>query len=369
MKYPLKVRQIALFFIAFLPIVKMFTMPKSATEASNENMWISVLINLIIDYVTILILIKVNKIHNKPFYQILKDKFGVVFAKTVLCFYLFYFLIKAFTPIFELRNFVQNSFYATSIRVFPFVPFFILSTFLCVKKLNVLGRLADLAWILTTIGVGLILFLSISNADFGAILPIINKDNDVIKGSFYTAPWFTDASYFLFMIGYYEKDKKSTLKLSLGFWAHGLLILLFSITFYCTFTFVAKREFFPLSEISKYSGVINAIGRFDYIAILMLLVTNTIAVALPLFFATKVAMAIFDSERGLIFAIIINLLQLVVATFFERYQQYVISIIHLKLSLFMFALGNLLPILLIFIKPKNSQALDKNNHLTKRGLV
>jgi hypothetical protein len=35
----------------------------------------------------------------------------------------------------------------------------------------------------------------------------------------------------------------------------------------------------------------------------------------------------------------------------------------------MFALGNLLPILLIFIKPKNSQALDENNHLTKRGLV
>lgn len=367
MKYPLKVRQIALFFVAFLPIVKMFTMPKSATEASNENMWLSILINLIIDYATIIVLIKVNKIHDKSFYQILKDKFGVTFAKTVLCFYLFYFLIKAFTPIFELRNFVQNSFYATSIRVFPFVPFFILSTFLCIKKLTVLGRLADLTWILTVIGVGLILFLSIANADFGAILPILNKNNDVIKGSYYTAPWFTDASYFLFMIGFFEQDKKTTLKLSLGFLGHGLLLLLFCITFYCTFTFVAKREFFPLSEISKYSGVINAIGRFDYIAILMLLVTNTIAVALPLFFATNVAMTIFDSQKPLLFAVIINLLHLIVATFFERYQQYIISIIHLNLPLFMYALGNLLPILLIFIKPKKPLSKSENRLIKKRG--
>ncbi|MBO5286314.1 MAG: GerAB/ArcD/ProY family transporter [Clostridia bacterium] len=366
MNYPLKTRQIALFFIAFLPVVKMFTMPKSAAEACNEDMWISILLCLIIDYATILALIKINKTHQKPFYDILKDRFGTITAKTIFFVYFLFFMIKAFTPIFELRNFVQNSFYSTSLRTFPFVPFFILSVYFCTKKYSVLGRLSDLLWIMTVLGVSLILFLSIANADFGAIMPIFNNGLNIFKGSYFITPWFTDASYLLFMIGFFKHEEKTTLKLSLAFLAHGIIILLFSIVFYCSFTFVAKREFFPLSEIAKYSGVINAIGRFDYIAILIILISNTVSVALPLYFATKTLSMIIPIKNNVIIPIIINVSHLIIATFFERYQQFIIAIIHLNLSPVMLCLGNIAPFLLLFIKPKKAD-FTNNKALLKRS--
>jgi hypothetical protein len=55
-KYQLKTRQICLFIIAFLPITKLFMMPSIATKFANEDMWISVFINLLLDFTTIFIL-------------------------------------------------------------------------------------------------------------------------------------------------------------------------------------------------------------------------------------------------------------------------------------------------------------------------
>ena len=95
------------------------------------------------------------------------------------------------------------------------------------------------------------------------------------------------------------------------------------------------------------------------IAILIILISNTVSVALPLYFATKTLSVIIPIKNNVIIPIIINVSHLIIATFFERYQQFIIAIIHLNLSPVMLCLGNIAPFLLLFIKPKKADFTNK----------
>jgi len=305
-KKDLSVRQIALFFIAFLPVTKIFIMPKDASNIANEDMWLSVLFALSFDFLTIFVLSKVNKKHDKTIYQILEDNFGIVIKDIILVILIFILLFKAFTPIYEQKNFVQNTMYETSPTAFIFAPFFIISTYLATRKLRAIGRLADLCWFFTLIGFLLLISLSIENSDFLAILPIGANGVNIFKANYFIAPWFCDAIYFLFFLGRYNNSKKSTKTILLGFLVSALITLIFSIVFYAVFTFTSGRELFALAEISKYSTVINSIGRFDYIGIFSILISNTISVSFPVFIIVDILKEIFKKDLSVIFSLIVS---------------------------------------------------------------
>ena len=68
MEYSLKTRQICLFLIAFLPIPKMFMMPSIVAGIAEEDMWISTIFNLFLDFTTIFFLITLLQIWKLNFY-------------------------------------------------------------------------------------------------------------------------------------------------------------------------------------------------------------------------------------------------------------------------------------------------------------
>lgn len=353
-KKDLNVRQIALFFIAFLPVTKIFIMPKDASNIANEDMWLSVLIALTFDFFTIFILTLVNKKHNKTIYQILEDKFGVIIKDIILILLILVLLFKAFTPIYEQKNFVQNTMYETSLASFIFAPFFIISTYLSTRKFRAIGRLADLCWFFTIVGFLLLISLSIENSDFLSILPIGANGLNIFKANYFIAPWFCDAIYFIFFLGRYNNSKNSTKTILLGFIISSFFTIIFSIVFYAVFTFTSGRELFALAEISKYSTVINSIGRFDYIGIFSILISNTISICLPLFFIVDILREIFKKDLTVIFSLIVSGIYLILFLFFEPYHATIITLTHTIISPVIFLFFNVLPLTLIFIKPKKA---------------
>ncbi len=273
----LKPRQIAFWFIAFLPVTKLATMQKTAAAFANEDLWISVLLNILLDLVSIAVLIKTNDLYGKSFYTILEDFGGTVFAKTVLGFYFLFFIAKAFPSLIETSVFVQNTLYETSPTAFSFVPFFITATYICSMKLRAIGRVSDVVWLLTLIGVTVIIILSFESADFYSVLPIGANGINILIAAKKISPWFSDSAYFLFLIGKYNDEKRSSTKILSGFAVASFITLFFSVTFYAVFEGLSGSELFPLAEISKFSSVINAIGRFDYFGIFLITFSTVIA--------------------------------------------------------------------------------------------
>jgi hypothetical protein len=219
-------------------------------------------------------------------------------------------------------------------------------------KLKTIGRLSDILWLITLIGTFLLFSLALSDVDFGAILPIGANGIKIFKGSYYLLNWFTDASYLLFMIGFFNIDGKKIFMPILGFLGYTLLTVGFCIVFYSVFIYISGRELYAIAEISKYSNVINSIGRFDYMAIFCLLLPHTVSIILPLYFACNILTTLFGEKHKLIICILVCLIVYIPLIYFNSYVVGILDFIHVYMTPFVFVLGNVLPCFVLLMKGK-----------------
>lgn len=360
MNYPLKTRQICFFAIAFLPITKLFMMSSVVASVSKEDMWISILINVLVDFLTLFAIFSLVKNEEGTLKDILTKAVGEKLTKIILLSYVFYFLIKAIIPFNEQEAYVIQTLYLTMPNALAFLPVFIVPVYLSSKKLRIIGRCSDAVWIFTLIGFVLIFALSIGNINLNAILPVgANNAKTIVRGSTKALVWFGDSAYFLFFLGNFYKDKKYRLKILLSFALSLLLVLLFALIFWCTFTSIAFRQRFALTEISKYMTVINNIGRFDYFAIFLLLFSGVFSLSLPIFFASRILSDLFDIKNKYVFPVITTAVVCFVSIFLNKFFVTIENFLINDAWIIFLLFGNVLPIFIGFCARLNRR---RNNY-------
>lgn len=355
-KYSIKSSQISFLFLALLPIGKLVLMPSTVSFYSNEDGWITVLLIFILDILLLWFLLKMTKKFDKPLFEVLEENVGGFCAKAVFFLYAVYFLLKGFMPFFEQKDYIESMLYDTSPSILTFLPFFIASALACVKDLRVLTRCSVLCALSTVLGLGLVLFLSVSEADFTALLPIGgNPFYDTALSAYKILFWFSDSIYMLFFMGNFKYDKKGALRIFFFYAAAAAIVCFFVVVFYGMFESVAVRQLYALSKMSKYNVALSNVGRFDYIAIFLLIFSSVFSCILPLFFAAFCLKCAFGLQYKLIPAIIVNTLvgaAIIVlnskfSNVFVAYQNY--------LTPFFIVMAYVLPLSLIFMRRKNEQ--------------
>lgn len=351
MEKQLKVRQICLFFISFMPIIKFFILPSLIAQAAEEDMWLSSLFNVGLDLTAILSTLYISVKYDTDFYSLLNRTFGKVFAKVLMGFYAVFFLLKAINPILELAFYVKLTLYEAVPSDFYFMAFFLVPFFLSLKPLRVIGRCADVFWIFTIIGIVILLALSVPNVDLGVMLPIGARGTlNVFKGSYRSLNWFGDGVYMLFFMGNFKCEKKGAAFIVLSYIAASLLVILYMVMFYAIFSSTADRQSFSLTEISKYSTSINNIGRFDYIGIIFILASEVFAISLPLYFGTHCVKLITERQKDYVTPIIYVLIPIIILLFL-RERLYTLGTIILTYGSAFFALmANVIPLLTLTLK-------------------
>ena len=362
MQYQLKTRQICFFFIAFLPVTKIFMLPSIFAKLAENDMWISCLSNILLDLSAVFAVILTCRKTDTDFFGLLKNTFGNTGSKIILSFYIVYFFIKVILPINEQKDYIEITFYETLPNILTFVPIFLISYYISVKKLRIVGRCADVIWIITSLGLLLLIGLSVTNADIWALLPVgVRGAKAVLSGSYAALSWYGDGVYLMFLIGQFAYKKKDGIKIIAAYLIESLSVLLFIILFYCIFTSTADRQIFSLSEISKYSSVIINIGRFDYIGILLILYASVFALSMPLFFASLILSEITGFKKPWICALIINGAMFAFIMFFSEFfstiQNYIIN----YAGIYFLILGNIFPLFTPLLKSeKKKNALYQN---------
>lgn len=360
--YQLKTRQICFFLIAFLPITKFFSLPSILSSFANEDLWISALISLVFDLLTLIPILLVCKKTDKTFVEILEDIFGKNGSKIIAFLYVVYFMAKAILPLNEQKDYVEFTLYTLTPNVFYFLPLFILAFYLCFKRIRVLGRLSDILWMVTVNGFITLIVLSLSNADFSAILPVgANGITNILRGFFASLNWFGDSVFIFLLIGTFKWEKGTSLKVLLSYLIGAVMVLIFMIIFYSIFTSIAFRQRFALTEISKYTTVINNLGRFDYIGIFMILFSNMFALCLPLYFSSKLIRYIFSIKKLWISPIIVVLIQVIITLCFNEYFVSIEYFMTRYFTFYFFALSFILPVTISLI------TLRRTNYAIKKG--
>ena len=319
MTEPLKTRQICFFFVALLPVAKFFTAPSVTCGVCGEDLWISALLNGLADILTVGALYFLLRDENCDFFTLVENFFGKAVAKTVAVFYIVFFLIKTVLPMNEVKNYVELTLYITSPNIMTFMPVFIAVFYIAVKRLRVVGRISDGILPIAVAGYFFTFLLSVSDADFGAILPVGARGTySILDGAYSSSVWFTDGAYFLFFVGNYVKGKRDGLKILLAAALSSLIVVAFFIVFYGTFTSIAQRQRFALTEISKYTTAINNMERFDYIPVFALLFTAIFSLSLPFYFAAELVTRLLPVNR-VVAATAVCAPSVILLLFFENY--------------------------------------------------
>ena len=362
MNYALKTRQVCLFIIAFLPLSKLFVLPSVLAKIANEDLWLCTVLSLFLDFITLSAVLYACKKADTDFFGLLRANFGKVGEVIVLVLFLIYFTFKAINPLTEQNEYVKLTLYTLMPTLLYFLPFFIVCFYLCTKKLRILGRAADIMWLATIIGVIILFAMSISNADFSAILPIGARGfNAIIKGSYKSLNWFGDSAYLLFFIGRFKYKKRDYIKIICSYLIHAVIVTSFVIIFYSIFTSIAYRQRFALTEISKYTVVINNMGRFDYVGIMLILLSNMFSLSLPLYFSCKILNRLFNFKRVFIAPIIVVSIQVIIMVFLNENITGFISIIQDYGGIYFLIVGNILPVFSALLKPKEKIYANQAN--------
>lgn len=360
MNRQLKTRQVCLFAVAFLPVTKFFLLPSVLASECGRDMWIACLLDVLADAAAVISVLILNSLTDKTFFELLEITFGKTIKNLLLFLYFIYFFVSALLPISEQRNYVDHTLYETPPSFITFLPFFIISAYLGLKQLRVLGRAADVMWIFTCSATVFLFFLSLQSADFFAIFPIGRQGaGKIVSAGMKGYGWFGDAVYLLFMVGRFDRKKNDGKKLFLSFILAEFFVLLFVFMFYCIFTSISWRQIFALTEFSKYATVINNVGRFDYIAILFILFVGVFSLSLPLYFAVTVLCEIFGENKRWIFSLAVNGGVMILSYLLDENLASLKQIVTGYGFWFFFVFGNILPILSVFLK-KEKRKIEKS---------
>ncbi len=347
----LKTRQICLFYIAFAPMIKLFYLPSVLAGVAYEDMWICAVVNLLLDLITLVPILIVCEREEKDFISLIKDSFGEKGAKFIFVLYAIYFFTKAFLPLQEQKEFIKISLYINLPTDLFFLPFFIASFYLCLKPLRAFGRVADIAWFFTLTGYVILMALTFNNVDFPAILPVGAQGlRNVFKGSYLATTWWGDCIYLMFFIGNFRGGKKATKRIFLSYVIVGIIVIFALIFFWGTFTSIAPEQKFAMTQLSKYSSVINNTARFDYVGILFILFSCVFSLSLPLYFVSTLLSEVFTLNQKWIIPLTVNLSMLILTLVLNEYMATLTTVIERYLSAFFIVMGNLLPIFILLLR-------------------
>lgn len=302
-------RQIYFFLACVAPVGKLILMPTQLVKFSANDLLFPAAVNFLMQAVVVFLVMLLSR-SEKSFYELLSYTFGKAAAKIVTALFSLFLFYAALMPLIEQKLFVQSVFYDTLPSVTAFAPFFLFSAYMCAKPLVSFGRTWDVLAPLSIVGYIGIMALSVTKADFGALMPAgAAGAKGFFSGTAYTMSWFFDTAILLSLMGKFDYRKGMAWKSALFYLAGGAAVLFFLAVFYGIFSDIAVRQIFAFAKISKYFSAVAMLGRIDYIFIFALALVMAFYCALPVQAGTDLLRQAFGGEKALpaVYSICVNL--------------------------------------------------------------
>lgn len=359
-------RQLGLFLAFFLPCARLLELPRLLAEYAGGDLLLPALVGLINEFFAVFALFLTVKKLKKSIFQMVAERFGSGFSKTLYALYAAFFLLSSFVPLLDAEKFSHAAFSDASPTFFAFAPFFLLSGFVCVKGIKAIGRSADLTPLLFCIPLLGIFVMSVGQADFTALLPLFEKP--VLKtaaATYKVLPHFLGGALAVPLVGGAYEYKDGDGKRILPAYAVGAVItLLFLAVFYGVYGPLAPKTHYAVSKIAQYFPALAVVGRIDLLFVYAFTVVLFFYVALPLQLSVDCFVKATGFGNKPLISAVLNVVLFVLILFFNRHYDtlYVFFSETLALAYIVFTLvlPQLAPLLLLG-KKKNDRGRYQTN--------
>lgn len=348
-------RQLAVITAVGFTITKLHILPASLAHFSNEALWLSALINILIDFLLLLLVLKLTReAKNENVILFLENKFGKTFAKTLCFLYAVFFMVKAFIPIYEQKNSIELTFYETQPTFLTFMPFFLVAFYVIYKGVRPYARSMEISMWLFVLGIAVLLLLSAFSGNYSSLLPIVPSNASFLNGSLKSLIWFGDPLYLLFFAGKIERSKNHDKNIIISFIIYAIITLAILVIFYSIFDVIAERQYYASLKMSKYSISLSDIGRFDYLGAFLLSGINVFQVCLPLIFASILLSYCFNFKNKVIPALIVTVLETLFSVLTQNDFFKSLNFIQNYAVYFFIVMTYLLPIIMLLKRRKTN---------------
>lgn len=352
-------KQLSVLLFTIITAAKLLTLPALYATYASRDAWFAALLNFLLDGALLaVLLVTVNKFDGETFYEVLERNLGRAMAKIVYFLYFIYFLFKAMVPVMEQKNYVEITLYETAPTVLTFLPFFFIAFYLCVKGLKTMSRLSEIIIWMTALGLGLALFLSFSDARPQYLLPILKNPLNLTLSAVYGAfIWYGQPLVILFLMGGIKRDRHFCRDVIITYAAAMIVCVLFIALFISIYGDFAPRQIYAVGRMTKYAIALANVGRFDYIATLLLNFSSVLALSVPLIFATECLRQVFGGKRMWLLSLIVNGIMFLSTVILHASFSAVIEAFAKYFTPAMLFFAYIMPLATLFMKRRKTDAL------------
>lgn len=268
-------RQAAIMLALSIVSLKLLILPALLSRYTIKYSYVSVVCGLMIDFVFMLIVIAImKKFPHATFSELIERAFGKI-TRYVLNFILsLYFLFKGILIVKETHNYFNETLFENINWWFFIIPMLVLMFFMILKDLKTISRSIEFFFWLIVAGIVLTIAVPIKTVDFSNLLPLFSRDMlGVFDSLFYCNFSFGDYFVLLMMLGRVDFKSSSTKKILWHVVITNFFVIAFYVIFVAMFGNISVNQTLAISDIPLHSNITSAIGRLDWIIIIIWSIT------------------------------------------------------------------------------------------------
>lgn len=325
-------------------------------------MLIAALLGLTIEFIPFCCLLFLCKRSKTAPIEALERRCGAPTARIFCGVYGLFLLSYAVLPLLDLEKFSHAAFSDTSPTFFIFAPFFVLCGFICTKGLSAYGRAADLLPVLFLLPILGLIGMSLSEADFTRLLPVMEKPLTVsLKAVWKTTAYFSCSGLLLPMMSAYQYRDGDEKKLLPAFGVGAALTLLFLATFFAVFGLTGEKEHYAVMKLAQYFPALKFVGRIDLLLVYTLSVWLFYYTALPIHLFTECFTRCFSIRKKWMIASISSVALLLFTLFCNKYNNAFHAFFAEAMPPVFLLFSVLLPIAFLLLFGRKRQGRYENN--------
>lgn len=271
MEKTISTNQTSLILVIFTVALKFSVLPALTCDYAGNNAYIVSLIALIIDFLsTMFIIIIIQKIPEKSFFQLIKETMSKPVAIIVYIFLFFYFLIKLLIAMIELHDYYIVTLFENLNPLFFLVTLAFLLVYMFNTGFRTIGRVIEILFWPLALGIMFTLIYPISEVEIVNLFPIFQEGAfPIVNGLFKTSFAYGDFMILFVMMGSIKYSKKATKKIFFYLSTMVGFIFNFYVMFVGTFGETAVGQSLALSELPLHNPYPTTIGRLEWLTIIM----------------------------------------------------------------------------------------------------
>jgi hypothetical protein len=235
--------------------------------------------------------------------------------------------------------------------VLTFLPFFLVSFYLSYKGIRTMARTGEVVFYLCVAGLALMLFLSLGVCNAYYLRPMLkNPVFRTLKGCYSGILWYGQPLILLFFAGRIKKERRFNLSVTISFCVCAMLGTLLFAVFTGIYGDIAVRQIYSLTKMTKYAIALSNVGRFDYVATLLLVAASVLSLSVPFVMAVDCLSFVFDKKYVWLTSLICSTAMLVVVAIFHMRFQTVLDLFGAYFSPVMIFLAYAVPIITLLLR-------------------